>query len=229
MGGVSTFGFGRDAERGGDGSSVVLRLRPQQANQPPATDWCLRSLSIFSFFFVIFMLGGHVFYVYRTWHESFAGVWFVRANILLLVLVYGMVAIKTLFFSRNNQLPPSCFSIRYLKYRWYMWCLAFTALASIPGFFILRKKANSHLFTLLQGQIEYSLFTVLISAGFDSLSRYLHLRQMEQSAQQQRPSSPPPNTNNSQYGYFSPKSKKGAPTLTSHKSPFESGKFRSNR
>lgn len=215
----------RDSERGnGNGTGenrFVLRVGPR-ANSP--IDYVSIIVLVISVCLTVFLLSAQIYVLYDTWYESFKGVWVIRANILLLVIVYAAVAFTFFFRSEKNQLPPSCFSIKYLKYRWPIWVLAFVALSSIPVLYVLQGNASSRLFYVLRSQVEICLITVIIFTIADSLNRYLYSRQV-QANEAERPVSPAPQPANADYGYFSPKSKKGAPTLTSQKSPFDSGKF----
>ncbi len=208
----------------GDGDGTyVLRVAPRTTASTPSSI-CSRIIGVVSAFIVAFTLCSHIYILYLTRDENFKGIWLVRGNIVLLIIVYAAVVFGYIFRSDRTQLPPSCLSLKYVKFRWPVWILAFFALSSIPILFFSQRHADSNLFVIFRVQIEYALLTVLIFVAFDTLSRYLYHKQLEQAAQQ-RPVSPPPQLANPQYGYFSPKSKKGAPTLTSQKSPFDSGKF----
>lgn len=210
--------------RDGDGS-VVLRVAPRNNGSSSApSSLCSNLIRAVSVILVSLTLCTHVYVLYNTWSDNFDTVWLVRANIVLLIIVYGAVAFGYIFRSAKSQVPPSCLSLQYVKFRWPVWVLAFFALASIAVLYFAQRNALSSLFVVLRSQIEYSLFTVIVFVIVDSISRYLYNKQLEQGTNQ-RPVSPAPQPINAQYGYFSPKAKKGAPTLTSQKSPFDSGKF----
>lgn len=215
-------GVGRDNR--GDENGFVFRVAPRRGGSTSYGKYCVALWNIIVVGLMLFVLGSHVYVLYKTWHETFSGVWVVRVNIALLIVVYLLVVLASFSKPNNNQVPPSCLSIQYLKYRWPIWTLAFSALASIPVLYVAQKNAISALFFVLKSQIEYCLFTVIFFVVIDSINRYLYQRQLEE-ASEQRPVSPAPQSSNAQFGYFSPKSKNGAPPLTSQKSPFDSGKF----
>lgn len=108
--------------------------------------------------------------------------------------------------------------------------MALASFASIAIYFTLVQRGDGvvpRLLLLLRAQIQTSLFVVAVIVVSDALGRFFHRRQLsvnEQSAPILAPRSPTPQQ--PQFGYFSPKSKSNTPTLTSHKSPFDSGKFR---
>jgi hypothetical protein len=210
--------------RDGDGS-VVLRVAPRNAAPAtPPSSFLSIFIRVISISLVTLTLASHFYVLYVTRNESFKEVWLVRANIVVLVIVYGSVVFGFLVRSARNQLPPSCFSLQYVKFRWPIWIVAFFALASIPVLYFAQRNADSSLFTVLKSQIEYCLITTIIFVVSDSLSRYLYNKQLQQN-ENQRPVSPAPQPASTQYGYFSPKAKKAPPTLTSQKSPFDYGKF----
>ena len=176
----------------------------------------------------LLIFGTQAYFLFYTRNDSFPGVWIVRVTISVLIISFLLSFIFSASFHpfTIDQLP-SCTSIHYFRFRWYVFQLAALGLAAIPIYLAIWKKTEqTRLLVLLASQIKVNLFSVLLCIGFDSIARYLYKKQQQQPEQAQPQAlSVTPNEQNPQFGYFSPKTKGQAP-LTSQKSPFEGSKFR---
>lgn len=173
------------------------------------------------------MIGTQSYNFWQSRNESFIGVWIARISVILLIVSFVATFIISAFVHRftMDQLP-SCTSIQYFRFRWYVFLLAVVSLSAIPVYLaILRKARQNSLLILLASQIQINLFTVLLTILFDSISRYFYRKQLDQNQQAQQQERPQSPIQNPQFGYFSPKTKGSAP-LSSQKNPFDSGKFR---
>ena len=180
---------------------------------------------------LLMIIGTQAYNLFYTRNDSFSGVWIVRATISILIVSFLISFIFSAFLHRFSidQLP-SCTTISYFRFRWYVFLMAAIGLAAIPVYLaVLKSTKQNRLLILLASQIQVNLFTVLLCIGVDSLTRYFYKKQSstdhQNQNQQQTQQQQPPNDQNAQFGYFSPKTKGQAP-LTSQKSPFEGSKFR---
>lgn len=182
---------------------------------------------------LIMIIGTQAYNLFYTRNDSFPGVWIVRATISILIVSFLISFIFSAFLHRFSidQLP-SCTTISYFRFRWYVFQMAVIGLAAIPVYLAILQKTNQNrLLILLASQIQVDLFTVLLCIGFDALTRYFYKKQELSADQQQQVNlqaarSTTPNDQNPQFGYFSPKTKGQGPLTTSQKSPFEGSKFR---
>lgn len=190
-------------------------------------------INYFTFVILILIIGSQTYNLYTTRTDSFPGVWIVRSTIIILIISFLTSFVYSAFFHRFtiDQLP-SCTSVAYFRFRWYIVLMAIVSLSAIPAYFaVLQRNRVNRLLLLLSSQIEINLFTVILSIGMDALSRYIYQKSSEQQQQQQQQVeaqqtfAPPQSPSNPQFGYFSPKTKGPAP-LNSKKNPFDSGKVR---
>ena len=188
-------------------------------------------INYITFVILILIIGTQAYNLFYTRHDSFSGVWIVRTTIVILIVSFLVSFVFSAFFHRfTMDQMPSCASLAYFRFRWYIFIMAIIGLAAIPVYLAILQRTNqSRLLVLLSSQIQINLFTVLLSIGLDALSRYMYNKsiqtQQEQQNQAQAASVPPQSPSNPQFGYFSPKTKGPAP-LTSQKNPFDSSKYR---
>ena len=194
-----------------------------------------RLINYINFFILALIIGTQSYNLFYTRHDSFSGVWLVRSVILVLITSFvGSFVIGAFFHIFPVDQLPSCASVAYFRFRWYIFVMAALALCAIPIYFAILQANHrqTRLLLLLGSQIQVNLFMVLLTIGIDALSRFLYLRQLSQAqAQAQTQSQPQTETQDrfTQFGYFSPKSHGPPPlstSVTQKKNPFESGKFR---
>lgn len=190
-----------------------------------------RVINYISFVLLVLIIGTQAYNLYYTRNDSFPGVWIVRSTIVVVIAAFLNYFIFSAFLHRftMDQLP-SCTSVAYFQFRWYVFLMAALSLSAIPIYFaVLQRTVQNRLLRLLASQIQINLVAVLLYVAMDALSRYMYQKQVSAAngAQTQPPQMQQSNSNNNdvQFGYFSPKSKGPAP-LTSQKNPFESSKFR---
>lgn len=190
-------------------------------------------IKYFTLIILAMIIGTQAYNLYFTRLDSFSGVWIVRISIVLLISSFIASFIISAFYHRfSADQIPSCCSVAYFKFRWYIFVMAALALSAIPVYLaILKKNHQNRLLLLLASQIQVNLFMVLLSIGLDALGRFLHIRQLRKANGNSVAIAPPtaqvndPANPSAQFGYFSPKSK-GQPVSSSPKNPFDSGKFR---
>ncbi len=210
---------------------------PQTSGNPPSQPSVNQTsksslITYVSFVILILMIGTQAYSFWQSRNESFTGVWIARTCVILLILSFLATFIISAFVHRfTMDQMPSCATIQYFRFRWYVFLLAAISLSAIPVYLaILKRNQQNLLLILLASQIQINLFTVLLTILFDSISRYFYRKQLNQNNQQMQEERPPQSpisaqNQNPQFGYFSPKTKGPAP-LTSQKNPFDSGKFR---
>lgn len=204
-------------------------------NQPSSSSsFSTNIINYVTFVILILMIGTQAYNLWQSRNESFVGVWIIRACVVLLIVSFVATFIISAFVHRfTMDKLPSCTSIQYFRFRWYVFVTAALSLAAIPVYLaVLKRSDNNLLMILLASQIQINLFTVLLTIVFDSVSRYFYQKQVENSNQQHPPHqqqqqsfAQSPSVQNPQFGYFSPKTKGPAP-LASQKNPFDSGNFR---
>ena len=185
-------------------------------------------INYFTLVILILIIGTQSYNLFYTRNDSFSGVWIVRTSIVVLIISFLVSFVFSAFIHRfSMDQMPSCASIAYFRFRWYIFVMAVLGLSGIPVYLaILQRNNQNRLLVLLASQIQINLFTVLLSIGMDALSRYLYTKSLQQQAQTaQTAQQAQVNSTQPQFGYFSPKTK-GPPHLTSQKNPFDSGKFR---
>lgn len=188
-------------------------------------------INYITFVILLLIIGTQAYNLFYTRHDYFPGVWIVRSSIVILIGSFVLSFVFSAFFHRfTMDQMPSCASIAYFRFRWYVFVMAALGLAGIPVYLAILQRTNQNrLLVLLASQIQINLFTVLLSIGMDALSRHLYIKSLQQAEahqnQQAQAQGRPQSPTNPQFGYFSPKTK-GPPPLTSQKNPFDSGKFR---
>lgn len=188
-------------------------------------------MKYFTLILLAVIIGTQAYNLYQTRLDYFPGVWIVRISIVLLIISFiASFALSAFYHRFSVDQIPSCCSVAYFKFRWYIFTMAGLALSAIPVYMaILHKNHQKRLLILLGSQIQVNLFMVLLTIGLDALSRYLHLRQVQKSESTNNGGTATPTRSASaaqpQFGYFSPKAK-GPQTPTVPKNPFDSGTFR---